>query len=477
MMVSSLKGELLALFFCCILLSGCGGECKKTLDCPVKECFEAGCVDKTCEYDPTPNCCGNEVCDTGENKCTCSADCGVCSGKSKDFQYLTNFCDKDDECVFGIDEKSVKTHSLNSGILKSDVGTIEIDSTFNQPFNVKQDVLKIKITLKEKDDDASSIRITKIALIGENQKRQKVTLGEMIVSRPLWKNGDVIIEDLVLTPKTSDKESELKNAQLDITFSYEDADDVEVMQDSVSYKYPSLAFVYAQPDTKASCPDKDGWDDGNPGTDDACSASTSYFVTHSPISGACGNFKCDDSETRCTCPADCGPCSGKITEYLESTCTSTDKCVAVTAKDITITPASVFNEHKGSGFKIVAKIVHDIPFDLSASTFSFSFELTEIETSKVGDITITDVRILEGDSIVMEKKFNQKLSASASQFNERSAYSMKTTQAVLPLSAKIWYQYQAKSTSGAEVEITEKFNSYSISLDKVTLLNPGVEYR
>ncbi len=60
-------------------ISGCvEKECETSADCLTKTCFAAQCTDNECVYSSITNCCGNEICEVGENYTGCAADCPNC---------------------------------------------------------------------------------------------------------------------------------------------------------------------------------------------------------------------------------------------------------------------------------------------------------------------------------------------------------------------------------------------------------------
>jgi hypothetical protein len=60
-----------------------------------------------------------------------------------------------------------------------------------------------------------------------------------------------------------------------------------------------------------------------------------------PVPNECGNSVCDGKENECTCPQDCGSCTGKLGKYLVKQCNAQNDCTAdipaATQKPITLT--------------------------------------------------------------------------------------------------------------------------------------------
>ena len=142
-----------ALVILILLLAGCGGECKKDVDCDDgKDCTTDKCVKKKCEFSPIPDCtCGNNECEEnkGETKCTCAKDCGRCRGKVGD--YLENSCDGD-ECVTDVIEQkaTVETDTIDDQVSRETQVKMIVTYTYDQPFNLDKSLLNAKYSLDTK---------------------------------------------------------------------------------------------------------------------------------------------------------------------------------------------------------------------------------------------------------------------------------------------------------------------------------------
>ena len=123
---------------CVIFISGCVQTgCQTTDDCTTKTCFTAQCVDNTCEYFPIADCCGNEICETGEAYPDCS-DCPNCDDN--------NECTKDS---YDYDGKKCTYESIAPCYFR----TIDLD-----PPTPEADY-QIKIELSPSDFDYSKAKI------------------------------------------------------------------------------------------------------------------------------------------------------------------------------------------------------------------------------------------------------------------------------------------------------------------------------
>jgi len=58
-------------------------ECKTADDCLTKSCFTVQCESNSCIYSPISDCCGNEICEAGENYLGCAVDCQDCDDNNE----------------------------------------------------------------------------------------------------------------------------------------------------------------------------------------------------------------------------------------------------------------------------------------------------------------------------------------------------------------------------------------------------------
>lgn len=174
------------------------------MDCSRQNCFTAQCVDKKCQYNAVPNCCGNRICEEArENKCTCPADCGKCQGYGKmtigtskreiDTKFLQYLC-VNKQCMFTVDKNEVQeTNLLNEGNLQ--YFDIESVITFNNPFDLAKDNFKVKITLKDTDEEVVlPIKIKKIVF----KQGEILYAARDLTGKQLSKIGDNI--DVLVQP-------------------------------------------------------------------------------------------------------------------------------------------------------------------------------------------------------------------------------------------------------------------------------------
>ncbi len=108
------------------------------------------------------------------------------------------------------------------------------------------------------------------------------------------------------------------------------------------------------------------------------SSCADYKCRHAPIPGECGNAVCETTETKCSCPIDCGECGGKTGLYLVGTCTRTQpqECI----QDIpqtSIKPVFLTSEQTSQGDKFRISITFNQPFNLNKHTIALRIGLAQ----------------------------------------------------------------------------------------------------
>ncbi len=446
-----------------LVLAGCAkAECKKDVDCQ-KTHYTGACVDKKCDWTPIPNECGNGQCEASanENKCTCGADCGECTGTAG--KYLTQQCNNDNECVEDIVATAQKpitqTRELTTGGSK-----ISVTSTFNQPFNIKKDQLELEFGLNVLPTAMSDLTITRLELTGMQDKRT-IPLADKTVDKHLYSEGSKFKERLILDFPGTEQDGELTSLNLKVYLDYVQTTGTTVTPKSttLSHAYQSLKFTYARPAKSPGCPTS--CDDANPGTQDLCDETTNYFCENKQIPGACGNGVCDGTENKCTCAQDCGPCSGTIGTYLTRSCIS-GTCVAQLRTGVTAQPQSQFDDRDMSVFHLQNTYKFTRPFNTKTDKLTLEFTLYEKQDT-VSSVKIKDIRVLDGTQEVAYVNAGKELtSAGQKEVVDVPVPAQSTAEVERSLNLRVWYEYVQNSET--------KQGDYSKGLGKVTLLSPDV---
>ena len=443
-----------------LILAGCAkAECKKDAQC-VKPHFTGSCVDKKCVWTPVPGDCGNLDCESSENECTCEQDCGVCSGQSG--KHLVKSCSRNNECVEDIPATAQKpitqTRELSTGGSK-----LSVTTTFNQPFNTKKDQIELEFGINVLGQGMSGISVARLELTGMTPDKRTVQLADKTVGKMLFE-GSKLTEYLIIDFPTSDKDGELTNINLKVYLDYVVTSGSTTAPKSVTLTHPyqALKFAWAMPEKSAGCPAS--CDDRNDGTQDFCDVSTNYFCEHRPLAGACGNGLCDGTENKCSCPSDCGPCSGGGT-YTSMNCVGM-ACLSALKQGITVQPQSVFDERELAGFTLQNSYKYGKPFNVKADTFSLEFTLYQKQDS-VSSIKIKDVRLLDGSQELAYVNANKELSAvGQKQAVDVMIPPLGSVEQERSLTLRVWYEY-AKDGQTTLADFSEP-------LGKIALVNPDV---
>ncbi|MFP4403261.1 MAG: hypothetical protein ACLFPJ_02845 [Candidatus Woesearchaeota archaeon] len=160
-------------------------ECETSSECKNTRgtCFNAVCEEYKCEHKPILECCGNGICEEGENYCNCPDDCleDTCEGnllideietrtRTKEIhsEYLQKMCSKN-KCIVDIDTDSQQTvpFIFDSGVLGN---SLSISVNVKKPLVINHDRLEIEVELRDTDKDFSNLKITEIQIVGSGNK-------------------------------------------------------------------------------------------------------------------------------------------------------------------------------------------------------------------------------------------------------------------------------------------------------------------
>lgn len=442
-----------------LLLAGCGGECKTNQDCS-KPHFTGACLNKQCQFTPIPNEIGNGLCEQNENKCTAPVDCGICQGSNG--LYLTYQC-INDKCVDSVPLALIKPVYLSSESKISGM-TFKTTSDFNQPFNFKSDLFKIKFSLMSLPNTIEDISLKRIELTGVTSDRRKITLYDKVINKQLFLELDVL-EELILDLSTADVSGDLNNLELKVYFDYYVVSTGKRTLKSASFpaKFTGLQkFTWVMPESEYSCPVS--CDDNNQGTEDVCNKETRFFCVHNPISGQCGNFVCESNENKCNCEFDCGACAGAAGNYMSYACVE-NQCVAQLMPGFSQESKKIFDDRDLSYFHLQNNFEFNDPFKLDEDSVKLTFTLYD-KNLDLSQIRLTDVRLFEGTSEIAHIFANIALA----NIGDSASVSFKLpessgVEASMNLNLAVWYEFD----KGAQ---TTK-NDFRKTLGKLTIINPG----
>lgn len=458
---SLLVTSLLALL---LILAGCGSaECEKSADCK-KAGHTAVCKDETCVYTPIPGACGNGDCEEPENECNCASDCGTCAGAVPGSTLLQKTCNSDNSaCVIDVPSSKVKPVSITNTIVSAG-NQFKVTTTFNQPFNFKKDAFTTKILLDNLANFVSNIRITGYELSGLNKDRQNVVLLDKDVNKPIPVKGSSIEDELHLDLTTGDLEGTVTNPTLkvDYEYTYTQGASSQLKTAQIINQLRGTTIQWVKPTASYGCPSS--CDDSNPGTADTCGAETNFFCEHSAIAGACGNFQCDGSENKCTCPNDCGPCSGSAGQYMDLSC-QTQICVSTIRASLNPTPKSIFDDRNLGAFHLNNRFSYNLPFDTTLDAITAEFTLYNIQAG-TSNVKIETIRVLDGSIELGYLPVNRDLASVGQSFT----VSVPVTSVARPeaqhfTTLSISYAYDQNGQT--------KKATFTKSLEKIAYITPG----
>lgn len=434
-----------------LILAACGPppECESNRDCQ-RAHFEGRCVDEKCVYTPIPGECGNEICEEGENKCTCDLDCGTCSGSEG--KYLTKQCDLNDECSTLIKSQKGQTYSDEDS---AGGDKYRLVSTYLQPFDVEHDQYEVRLSLLSPDEDNSQRTIRRIEISAENEQRSRVTIGDKPVTRPIWTGSKYDVKEKVLleVPGRAE-EGTLERPEIKITVDY--IYKGEPKTETLEFKHSKAELNWAAAESTEEC----DCDDNNPGTRDVCDKTTDYICEHRPISNACGNYKCDTGENKCTCDIDCGPCRGEGA-YTSQRCVQ-DQCKTV-LKSYNAEEKNLFDEKDAGRMEMNINYKYPQPFNTQQDSFTIDFELTSTDEG-VSSPKIDTIRVLDGSEQLAVKEASLALSKGSKKTVTIAVDPFASPEEERSASLTIWYSY----SKDGETET----GSFDKDLGDITFLSP-----
>ena len=195
---------------------------------------------------------------------------------------------------------------------------------------------------------------------------------------------------------------------------------------------------------------------------------TTGFCEYTPQQNTCGNYLCESTatpqENKCTCPKDCGPCTGTVGVYSVKTCTPENKCVTTLKQGILITPQTIFDDRPLGSFHLQNNYQYNNPFNVKSDAFTVSLTLYEAK-QQTNNVKIETIRLLDGTQQIADLAVNKDLPAIGSTITEQVRIPPQSSpETDRNLVITVWYQH----TTGG---VMQK-GSFQKSLGKITLLSP-----
>ncbi|MCF7860700.1 hypothetical protein K9M79_00520 [Candidatus Woesearchaeota archaeon] len=445
-----------------LFLTGCGGECETIGDCPNKECYTKRCTsDKKCEYDVKSDCCGNNKCEDGENKCTCGTDCGQCSGLVG--EYLEMKCTSGNECVELIKDS---IHKVVTDTKKLKDVEIDIVTEYRQPFNVDTDEIKLSIKSNQDLTTKTNVMVDSIQLVLIKSGARNV-LYETDVGLGLYNKDSEI--DFSLPLRFSSEEPETEYLTLAIAYSYDEfkSNSKSKVSDSIDIRLKEkITLVDPEGET---CPSS--CDDDNDCTKDICSEATGYKCKHEPQTDCASNGICETNENKCTASFDCGPCSGPYLSTMELEC---DQKICY-KKVISSQTKTQTQEKSLSVCELDIRISYTNPFDGKNDNISLDISMLNANSIFVSPFVIKDIELYEGSILIGETVVEGNLAGPGKSINDISVplnIPFEFDEMEKAISVKINYEYSKLQN---QEKVGPFRDSFSIRLaDKIVFANTGI---
>jgi hypothetical protein len=378
-----------------IIFSGCSkAECKVTSDCSKRSCSTVNCVDGTCKYNNIDDCCGNFICEDNENKCTCSEDCGVCNlpqGMSNNFE---TFCDENHDCSNDVKQgiSNLGTVTLSNQDLTGRDYKVNFKAEFNEPFNIKNDLMDVEIEYLSSGNNVKNLRISKIEVVSID--RSPVVYAEKNVDKILWNPSSKINEELFFNLGSVSGFEDTVNFNIIVHHEYDKlrSGNYEKTTGTTTFKIKSGrdTLTLLKPERQYYCNNED-CETNNLGLQGTCIQGTS-FCQYTRVPNQCGNFICEQGENSCNCPNDCGTCSGTIGDYLQYTCLS-NNCVTVLSKVQSLNNFVHELNSLGSHFTVSVYTDVKVPHVVGRDSVKIDLELIKTQSTFVGPIRINKIDI------------------------------------------------------------------------------------
>lgn len=445
--MSSRHYVIILLVFLLLILASCEKkECKRNEQC-TKQYYTGKCVENKCTFEKIPkNWCGDIP----------------CAGKQGNL--LEKYCQAG-QCLSGIPpEKTKLTALVNEHSLAGD--KFRLTTNFNQPFNTRKDLFHTTVALSQQSPTNTDHKITRVELSGTTKDRRTITLAEKEINKPLWGAGSDMNAKLIIDFPTTENDGEFAGLTLKVYYSYVQTTGTQKQTKTnvLQNNYANLKFAWARPEQPYPCTTECEQLEGMNGT---CNNATG-FCEYIPLPNTCGNYLCEDTttpqENKCTCPQDCGPCTGTVGVYSIKACTPENKCVTTLKQGIALTPQTIFDDRPLGSFHLQNNYQYSNPFNVKSDAFTVHLTLYQLK-EQTSDVKIETIRLLDGTQQIADLPVNKDLPAVGSTLIEQIRIPPQSSpETDRNLMITIWYQH----TTGG---VMQK-GSFQKSLGKTTLLSP-----
>jgi hypothetical protein len=96
---------------------------------------------------------------------------------------------------------------------------------------------------------------------------------------------------------------------------------------------------------------------------------------YAPLPNMCGNMQCETGENECSCPQDCGQCTGRLGQYMVETCVN-NECIPNVDPSLQ-NPIYDVNEARSAAGTFKIETVYNNPFNFKRDQFNIIVELID----------------------------------------------------------------------------------------------------
>lgn len=164
-----------------------------------------------CVHTPKAGVCGNQVCDSGEDKCACPEDCGPCSGDAS--ANMVYQCSSSNQCVTllkpGVQQPVSVFDDRNLNIFH-----IQGTFSYNNPLNVKADTFSAEFKLFNIGALYQNVKIATVKLMDMDKEIASVDPNRVFTSV-----GDTFTAELPITSFAGTEED--KSVTLKVWYEYD----------------------------------------------------------------------------------------------------------------------------------------------------------------------------------------------------------------------------------------------------------------
>jgi|GEM_PF-2036636 len=179
----------------------------------------------------------------------------------------------------------------------------------------------------------------------------------------------------------------------------------------------------------------------------------------------CGDGNCTKDENECTCPEDCGQCTGAVGQYVKRSCVNNLCVTSVNSEKKSVDTIIQQIEDRVNKVDLYLKASYDEPFDIKRSLFNVNIKIKRLYAD-TADLKIKKVRLIEhtagidrygnrpGDQPVTlaEREYSKILFDENSEFNKSFPVIIKTliedTDSQKSVTLEITFEYKSKDRYG-----------------------------